>query len=115
MFFNEESDWKECLTEDGKQKLAELFELAKKHKCAYMNADDVKIAQLWCAMAEFRQEFKETLDRVEKLAEPFRAIISMGDAEKRKTIERVVTDMLKPVREEDREATKKLVDSLMKF
>jgi hypothetical protein len=50
-----------------------------------------------------------------KTEEPFRAIVEMGDAEKRKAIERVIRGMVRPEDESAEDATHKLVDSLMKF
>ena len=114
MIFDEEHDWKECLDEDTQQVLADLFEKTKKYKCAYCQAEDVKVAQLWCALAEVVKELNVTKETTSKLAEPFRAIVEMGEVEKRKTVERLVRDMIKP--EPDHEqATQRLVDSLMKF
>jgi len=114
MFFEEEKDWKELLSEDAKQILAELFDSTKKHRGAFMQAEDVKAAQLWCALAEVVKELKQTKEMAEKLSEPFRAIVEMGEAEKKKAIEKVVWDIIKPEPGQE-EATKKLVESLMKF
>jgi len=61
-----------------------------------------------------RKDLDEQAKTVEKTAMPFRAIVEMGEVEKRKAIDRLVRDMLRP--EPDKEdATRKLVDSLMKF
>lgn len=112
--FEDEKDWKECLAEEDQQVLAGLFEKARRHKCAYCSAEDVKVAQLWCALVEMKKEMDEQAKLVNKAAAPFRAIVEMGEVEKKKTIERLVRDMLRP--EPDKEdATRKLVDSLMKF
>ncbi|MFH7882483.1 MAG: hypothetical protein QW140_02070 [Candidatus Aenigmatarchaeota archaeon] len=115
MFFDKEKDWKECLSPEAQKIISELFEETKKHKCAYMNADDVKIAQLWCALIEIKKQFDEISKNIKKLEEPFKAIVEIGEAEKRKTIEKVVEELIKPESEEEKEATKKLVESLMKF
>jgi hypothetical protein len=115
MFFeDEEKDWKELLDDKTKQVLAELFDISKRHRGAYSQAEDVKAAQLWCALAEVMKELKETRDVAEKLSEPFRAIVEMGDVEKKRTIERLVRDLVKPEPGQE-EATQKLVESLMKF
>ncbi len=115
MFFEKEKDWKDFLSPEAQKIISELFEQAKKHKCAYMNADDVKIAQLWCALIEMKKQFDEISQTIKKLEEPFRAIVEIGEAEKRKTIEKIIEEMVKPETEEEKEATKKLVESLMKF
>ena len=115
MVFEEEQDWKELLARDAQQVLAELLDRAKDHKAAYMQAEDVKVAQLWAALVEMKKDMAcyETL--IEKLVAPFRAIVAVGEEEKRKAIERIVRDIVKPAAPEEEEATKKLVESLMKF
>ncbi|MEM5853309.1 MAG: hypothetical protein QXG39_03975 [Candidatus Aenigmatarchaeota archaeon] len=109
-----EKDWKECLNQEDREILAQLIEATKKHKCAFMQAEDVKVAQLWCALVEMRKQMAEMEKIVEKVAEPFRAIVQMGEIEKRKTIDRMVREILRPEPYQE-EATKRLVDSLMKF
>ncbi len=115
IFENNEKDWKDFLSEDSKQELSRIFDTTKNHRCAYMHAEDVKIAQLWCALVEMRKELNALTTLVKRVEEPFRAIVSIGEAEKRNAIERVVTEIMKPTEKEEREATQKLVDSLMKF
>lgn len=111
---NDIKDWKECLSAEDQAKLAEIFELTKKHKCSYLCADDVKIAQLWCALLEMKKEFDELKENCEKTQLPFRAIAELGEVEKRKTIEQLVKEIVKPEPEQE-QTTQKLVDSLMKF
>lgn len=115
MAFQEKEDWKELLSEDAKQALSSIFESAKKHKGAYLNAEDVKIAQLWCAILELKKDADEIKRILGKLEEPFKAIVSVGEAEKKRTIERVIAEIIKPTDEATQEATRKLVESLMKF
>lgn len=115
MVFREKEDWKEFLSEDAKQILSSIFESTRKHKGAYINADDVKIAQLWCALIELKKDVNEIKRILGKLEEPFKAIISIGEEEKKKTIERIITEITKPTDEATQEATRKLVESLMKF
>jgi hypothetical protein len=114
MSCDEVKDWKECLTAEDQRILAEIFETTKKHKCSYMCADDVKIAQLWCDLLEMKKENDKLKETVEKVQLPFKAIAEIGEAEKRKTIERLLVEILKPEPEHE-EATQKLVNSLMKF
>lgn len=115
VFFEKGEDWKDLLAPDAQRQLAETFERTKKHKGAYLQSSDVKIAQLWCALVEMRKEIEELKSRVEKVSVPFRAIAVVGDAEKKKAIQRLISDIIKPTEEETTEATKRLVDSLMKF
>jgi cell pole-organizing protein PopZ len=110
----EEKDWKDYLAETDREILAQLIDSTRKHKCAFMQAEDVKVAQLWCALVEMRKQMLELEKLVGKVAEPFKAIVEMGEIEKRKTIERMVRELLRPEPDQE-EATRKLIDSLMKF
>ncbi|MBI2084361.1 MAG: hypothetical protein HYT70_02000 [Candidatus Aenigmarchaeota archaeon] len=110
----QEKDWKECMTEEDKEVLNSVLHMARKHKCAYMCADDSRVAQLWCAMLEFKKELDEVKAGQEKTQMPFKALSEMGDVEKRKTIDQLVRDMLKPQADQET-AIQNLVNSLMKF
>ncbi len=115
MLCDKKGDWKDNLTDEAQEILAGLLESTRKHKCAYCSADDVKTAQLWSALIEIKKELDETNSLLRKVEAPFRTIIEIGNEEKKKTIEKLVTDMIKPADETTQEATKKLVESLMKF
>ncbi len=108
-------DWKGRLLPEDQKILAEILERAKRYEYAYMQADDVKVAQLWTAIIELIKEIKGLRERVEVLTEPFKHIIEIGEMEKRRAIERIVSDLIKPTDQEKDEAVQKLVDSLMKF
>jgi len=112
---DEVEDWKDCLQPEDQKILAEVLETTKRHKCAYCQAEDVKVAQLWCALVEMKKKIDEMSATQAILQEPFRAIVEVGEAEKKKAIERVVREIIRPTARETEEATKKLVDSLMKF
>ncbi len=112
---NEKKDWKDNLNDDAQVILSGLIESTKKHRCAYCSADDVKIAQLWTALLEIKKQLDETTSLIKKVEMPFRAIIEVGEEEKKKTIERIVSEIVKPTDEATHDATKKLVESLMKF
>jgi hypothetical protein len=113
--FNDKEDWKCCLGEEERKILEELINSTKRHKCAYSQADDVKVAQLWCALVEMKKELDEVKSMLGKVEEPFKAIVEVGEAEKRKAIERIVAEIVRPTDKETQEATSKLVESLMKF
>lgn len=115
MVLGKREDWKEFLSDDAKKTLADVFDSTKKHRGAYLGAGDVKVAQLWCAFVELKKEVEELKKVLGKVQEPLRAIVSIGDAEKKRTIERVIAEIIKPTDEPTQEATKKLVESLMKF
>ncbi|MHC4752774.1 MAG: hypothetical protein ACYTFW_23255 [Planctomycetota bacterium] len=111
----EGEDWKDYLAPDAKSKLAEVLSGAKMHKGAYMHADDVKVAQLWCAVVELKKQV-DAMQRVQmQLEEPFQAIVEVGEAEKKKAIERMLREIVRPTDVHTEQATQKLVDSLMKF
>lgn len=112
---NEETDWKDYLSRDAQQVLAELLESARDHKGAYMQADDVKVAQLWVALIEMKKEMDQLKEWVMKSTAPWQAIVEVGEVEKRHAIERLVRDIIKPTEPEQEEASRKLVESLMKF
>ena len=113
--WSEENDWKEYLSRDSQQVLAELLEQTRDHKGAYMQAEDVKVAQLWSALIEMKKEMNMMKEVIDKAASPWKAIIEVGEVEKKHAIERVVRDIIKPTEPEQEEATRKLVESLMKF
>jgi hypothetical protein len=114
MFNKKTCDWKYCLADEDKEVLASIFEAAKRHKCAYCCADDVSTAQLWCALLEMKKEFNQLKEDSEKVQLPFRAIAEIGEIQKRKTIEQLIKQMIKPEPDQE-DATQKLVNSLMKF
>lgn len=115
MLFGEKEDWKGMLTDDAQEVLSRIFDMAKKHKAAYIQSDDVKIAQLWSALIELKKDIDSVKEALGKVEEPWRAVISIGEAAKKQTIERLVSEIIRPTDTESQEATKKLVESLMKF
>jgi hypothetical protein len=111
----EERDWKDALNSEDRELLRRLILRAKKHRLAYENADDVKVAQLWTALVEMQKEINELKEILGKISAPFKAIAEVGEKAKRKEIERLIAEIVRPTDEETQEATRKLVDSLMKF
>lgn len=111
----DKEDWKEFLVPEAKQTLSNLIDATKRHRGAYSRADDVKIAQLWSALIEMKNELDEIKETIGKLEEPWKSIVELGDIEKKKTVEKLVEELVKPTDEDTKEATKKLVDSLMRF
>ena len=115
MLFGEEADWKELLSGKAQVELAELIEKARKHRSAYMQADDVKVAQLWAALTEISMELKsinETLKKLETFAKGFAHI---GEIAKREAIKEKMSDLIKPKTSREREEVEKIVDTLMEF
>ena len=85
-------DWKENLCIEAEQELNQLLEAVKKHRCAYKDAENVQIAQLWCGMIEMKKMFNKLDQRLGY-------------------VETVLNGLFK-ARDEERD---KLVKSLMKF
>ncbi len=115
LFGRQKEDWKKRLGEEDMERLASIISSVNKYRYAYESADDPRIAQLWAALIEMQKRMERTNELLGKLEEPFRAIVEIGDNEKRKTIEALVNEMIKPDDDAGEEATRKLVDSLMKF
>lgn len=115
MSLSRRKDWKECLCDDDKQVLSILLDSTKKYRCAYTHAEDLKVAQLWTALIELRKELDKLNELLEKLQEPWKVVIAIGEEEKRKTIEKIVQKIIKPVDETTQKIIKNLVESLMKF
>jgi len=115
VFGQKKENWKDNLSEDAQNILAGLFESTKKHRGAYLATDNVNIAQLWSALIEIKKEINELAEAVGRIEMPFKAIVAVGEAAKKSAIESFVREIVKPETEDQEEATKKLVDSLMKF
>jgi len=115
MLFGEEKDWKELLCGNAQVELAELIERAKQHKCAYMQADDVKVAQVWCALTEVTRQMKALEEKVERSEVALKGIAEMGEIAKRQVLAEKVTDLLKAKNKEEKEQVEKIVDVLMEF
>ncbi|MEM5793188.1 MAG: hypothetical protein QXY45_02410 [Candidatus Aenigmatarchaeota archaeon] len=115
MLFGEEKDWKEFLCGNAQVELAELIEKAKQHKCAYTQADDVKVAQLWCALVEVSRHLKSLEERVEKSEVALKSIAEMGEIAKRQALRDKVSELLSAKTKEEKEQVEKIVDVLMEF
>jgi len=108
-------DWKDFLAPESQKVLADILCTTKRHKGAYMQSEDVKVAQLWCAIVELQKKVDSMQAAQEKVEEPFRAIVEIGDTAKRKAIERVLREIVRPTDQSSEAATRNLVESLMKF
>ena len=115
MLFGEEADWKELLSAKAQAELAEIIEKAKIHRSAYMQADDVKVAQLWAAITELSLDLKRVEKKSDKMEVITRAFRNMGDNAKREAIKERVTDIFKPKTGVEKEEVDTIVDSLMEF
>ena len=115
VLFGKEKDWKEYLYEDTQVEIADLLERAKKHRAAYMQADDVKVAQLWCALAEVLKQVKNVESRLDKMETAIKALVGMGEVAKKELLREKLRDMFKPKTGEEKEQVDKIVDTLMEF
>lgn len=115
MLFGEIEDWKELLSEEAQIELAELIEKAKKHRSAYMQADDVKVAQVWSALTEVSGQLKEIEERIGRIEAIAKGFSELGEVAKKETLKERVGDIFKPKTSREREQVEKIVDSLMKF
>jgi hypothetical protein len=59
-----DADWKENLSAESEQELNVLLEATRKHRCAYKAADNVQVAQVWCAMVEVVRMMNKLEQRV---------------------------------------------------
>jgi len=113
--FGKKQDWTECLMKEDREILKELVAKAAKHRCAYLSADDVKVAQLWTALIEMKKEFDKKIELLDRVVEPFKKIVEFGEMEKRKAIKKLVSSMISPKSEEEKKTVDDLVEALMKF
>ena len=115
MLFGEEKDWKELMSEKAQAELAELIEKAKKHRCAYMQADDVKVAQVWAALTEVSRQLKEIECRIARMECIAQGFTEVGNIAKKDTLRERISDIFKPKTSKEREQVDKIVDALMEF
>ncbi|MBI2583465.1 MAG: hypothetical protein HYW25_02260 [Candidatus Aenigmarchaeota archaeon] len=74
MLTKTEKNWKGFLKPEDEARLNAYLENVAQHRGAYFNADEVKIAQLWCALLESEKRsdrIEERLKRMEFLLEGF--------------------------------------------
>ena len=57
-------DWKENLSAEAEQDLNLLLEAVRKHRCAYKSAENVQVAQVWCALIEQMRMINKLEQRV---------------------------------------------------
>ncbi len=115
MLFGEEADWKELLSVKAQSELAELIEKAKTHRSAYMQADDVKVAQLWAVLTELSLQMKTLEEKLSRMEIITRAFRNLGEIAKKEAIKERVGDIFKPKTSVEKEEVEKIVDSLMEF
>ena len=115
MLFGEDKDWKELMSDDAQVELADLIEKAKTHRAAYMQADDVKVAQVWSALTEVSKQLKGIEGRIAKIESVLKIFAEVGEIAKREALRERMNDVFKPKTSREREQVEKVVDSLMEF
>ena len=65
--FRSTKDWKKELPREDEKKLNKIIKKVEKYKRAYMLANNVKVAQLWCYVIEAESGMEELDKRIKKL------------------------------------------------
>ncbi len=102
MIFKKDSakrDWKSNLSEGDKEALREVLEMSNKHKYAFMEGEDPRIAQLWCAFLEMKKELEKMKAEQDKSQIFFKYVSELGEQEKKKAMERALRELLRPGRD----------------
>ena len=73
MFHEKGAEWKTLLGSEDEEKLNEVIKSTAKHREAYSKAENIKIAQMWCALLEMRKQQEELEARLMRLEDIFRA------------------------------------------
>jgi len=60
-------EWKKLLVPDDEQKINDMIVKSAKYRTAYMSADDVKVAQLWCTILEMQKQIEELEQKIKDL------------------------------------------------
>ena len=97
MLFGEDKDWKELMSDDAQVELADLIEKAKKHRCAYSQADDVKVAQVWAALTEISKDIKCIDCRLTKVEEILKKHLRLSKDEEAEASYKVLRAQMTPL------------------
>ena len=67
-----ERDWKTYLSKEDEAKLNDIIKVASKHREAYSKAENIKMAQLWCALLEMQKQQELLENRLNHLEDVFK-------------------------------------------
>lgn len=67
MLTKTEKNWKNFLRPEDEAKLNAILENAAHHRGAYFNADEVKMAQIWCALLESEKRNDDLQNRLKRI------------------------------------------------
>jgi hypothetical protein len=84
------TDWKENLCVEDEKTLNELLDAIKRHRCAYKSAENVQVAQVWCAMIEQQKMINKIEARVAYIERILNKLF-VGHEEERDTLLRGLT------------------------
>ena len=82
MLLKTNKNWKKYLNVDDEAMLNKLIEDVAKYRAAYKNAEEVKIAQLWCALLEMEKRMQRLDARLRRIEFIFDAIAKRMEEEK---------------------------------
>lgn len=85
MLFKTSNDWKQFLSIEDEENLNEFLKRVMKYRGAYKNAEEVKMAQIWCAILELKKEnlmLKRKLDSVDSFLDLLNEHAKRKDKEK---------------------------------
>lgn len=79
-------DWKESLSIEAEQELNQILEAVKKHRCAYKEAENVQVAQLWCGLIEIKRIIGKLDERLSYIETVLNGLFKTRDEEKDKLV-----------------------------
>ncbi len=74
MLFRIVDDWKQMLPPEDERRINSMLRNVTKHRPAYRSSNDIKTAQLWCALLEMRKENQVLLKKVKRLEYVFEGL-----------------------------------------
>lgn len=83
MLFKTNKNWKQFLSPKDEERLNEIILEIAKYRGAYKNAEEVKIAQLWCAVLELKKQIAFVYAKTKRLEEFFDLIKQKFEDEKK--------------------------------
>ncbi len=89
MLFKADDNWKKYLGIEDEEHLNNILMKASRHKGAYKNSDDIKMAQMWCALLEMRKENIILQKRLTRMEEIFDSIFEKSRKHEREKLELV--------------------------
>lgn len=82
MLLKTNKNWKKYLNIDDEALLNKIIEEVAKYRSAYKNAEEVKIAQLWCALLDMEKKLQKLDARMKRIEAIFDAIAQRVEEEK---------------------------------